>query len=300
MERRGGSYSKGVSWFVISLLIGCSNDAITKYLTTIRSLHLAQVTFFRLLLGSAWLILYIIVVQYPRHKLQTQHIVFHTIRGSGFLLATYLWSYGLTDDSMTVATLISFTTPLFTLLFSILWRKEKVTLRLCLITLAGFLGIFITLYPNIKQGDLLYSGGFSLVTASLCFAGLDILNKDAPIQVSLLQMMFYSSVIASFAAFPWAYYHWQSVEPLSFGLLLLLGLGGNGILYTLLKAFQHTTLVALGPWRYLSLFLSMELEYLIFGELPSGKLWGALFLCPLLWLSTQEECASKKIRGSCG
>eukprot|EP01132_Coremiostelium_polycephalum_P003052 gene3052-3817_t len=257
-------YFKAILWFVLSLVISCGNDGLTKYLGNSAGLHPWQITFFRFAFGI--LTLLPIMLYKGRAAFITQRWKLHGVRGIFLFAAIGLWSLGVQVAPMTTATLMSFTVPLFVLLLAAVFLKEKITWPMQLATWGGFLGILIIVQPNAKnlnQGTLLF------VFAAVLFSVLDILNKKYVTQEPLLCMLFYSTLVAlALVAVPALQ---VGKMPIGNDWLWLgaLGIGNNLILYCILRAFALSEASALAPFRYIELLFSMLVGYVCFGELPA-------------------------------
>jgi len=114
----------------------------------------------------------------------------------------------------------------------------------------------------------------------------------------MLSMLFYSSIVAFiFTAYP-AIQVWKVPSLFECIILLLLGIGGNLILYFLLRAFALSSASSLVPFRYLELFISMLVSYFFFHELPtiSGYLGAAVVIPCTLWVGYLQARKVSKMR----
>ena len=294
-------YWQGVGWFLLSLVVSCGNDVITKYLRMdMPDLHPLQVTFLRTFFGLVGLSGYL---HYAQPKLKTNYLKVHILRGAIFSVASALWTYSLGYENITMATLISFTIPIFVLVISAVWLQERVSLRLVLATLLGFAGIVVTLSPQYSAGGLHWNSyAACFVGAAILFACLDVMHKHYIHQDSMFSNMLYTTLATLGFTAPFAYAYWQWLSPTQWGLFFLLGLGGDLIVYCFLKAYKMTTLVSLAPLRYVELFFSMLSSIYCFQEWPPYALWGGLLIVPAVLAiiyeqQTQEVNCKLQIRG---
>ena len=182
---------------------------------------------------------------------------------------------------------MSFTIPIFILLLAPWGIGEKVPGHLWLATWVGLLGIGITLSP---QGWQPQAGSWSFIGACLLFALLDVLHKRYVDKEPLLDMVFHSTWTAALWTLGPAYASWQALTPQAVLGLTLLGLGGNLMLYCLLRAFQQASLVSLAPLRYLEVLLATLFSYGLFGQLPAPHTWlGLLLIVPAAWWIVHHE-----------
>lgn len=284
-------YIQATGWFILSLVISCCNDAITKYLGY--TLDPWQIIFFRFSFGIITLVPFILYK--GKQAFNTSRWLLHIGRGILLFLAIGFWTEGIKTSPITTATVMSFSIPLFVLLLSSMLLKEKVSWPMWVSTGGGFIGIVLLLQPSV---DTFHPRSCFFVMAVILFSLLDILNKKYVAKESTLSMLLYSSIVALiFTTYP-AIKVWQNPTLLEWSNLLILGIGGNLILYFLLRAFALANASALVPFRYLELLLSMLVSYFVFQELPtmSGYIGSAVIIpCTLFIWYLQAYKASKRL-----
>ncbi len=253
--------SYAVFWFILSLLISCTNDILSKFLAN--DLHASQVIFWRFFFGTISILPFIICST----VLKTKYLKIHILRGGLLAIAIFLWNFGIQMVPISTITVMNFTIPMFTLCLAPIILKEKVSWQLWLITLIGFAGVITVFSPNLKE---INGAIFIFVIASVLFAFLDILNRKLLLQKEKsMTMIFYSALFSTAFAFYPATNYWQSPDIIQLGLLAVLGIGSNLILYCLLKAFSYAKASSLAPLRYLELVFSLIAGYVLFHETPS-------------------------------
>ena len=267
-------YFKAILWFLLSLIISCSNDAITKYLGL--TLDAWEITFFRFAFGG--LTLLPMMIYHGKRAFITHRWTLHFFRGLFIFLAISLWGQGVKLAPITTATIMSFTVPIFVLVFTPIFLQERVTWPVWLATIGGFIGILLILQPTASSFN---QGAIFFMIAAMLFGMLDVLNNKYVTQEPMLCMLFYSTVVAMvLVAYP-AVRVWHTPSSRELMWLFALGLGSNLILYCLLRAFTFASVSSLAPFRYLELFISMAVGYLIFNELPEQPSYlGALIIIP--------------------
>lgn len=274
MKALESKYFIGICWFILSLLVSSGNDILVKYLSS--NLNFFQVVFFRFLFGAI-IMLPIAFFANPA-DLKSKRLSLHFARGLILFLAMSLWCYALVIVPITTATLMTFTIPLFVLILAPIFLGEKVKAVLWVATIIGFIGSLISLDVTSIEFNV---GALGLLLASLLFASLDIVNKKFVTKESMSSMLFYSAAFTALLAALPAYLYWQPILVTDLALLVALGVGGNLILYCLLKAFRYVAASAVAPYRYLELLFSAVGGFLVFSELPTqAVLVGACFIIP--------------------
>jgi len=268
------SYFKAIFWFILSLIVSCSNDAITKYLGY--TLDAWEITFFRFAFGV--LTLLPIMIYQGKGAFATHRWIMYLLRGVFIFLAISLWGQGVRLSPITTATIMSFTIPIFVLLLAPIFLREHITWPLWLATLGGFIGILFILHPDRSSFN---KGSLFLIVAAALFAMLDILNNKYVTREPILCMLFYSTVVAMVLVAIPTIRVWRTPTTYELMLLVALGIGSNLILYFLLRAFSLASASSLAPFRYLELFISMMAGYVFFQELPNQYNYlGAALIIP--------------------
>lgn len=288
LYKRLSNYTQAIGWFTLSLVVSCVNDTLMKYLGGL--MNPWQVTFFRCFFSVATLLP--IMLYQGKTAFFSGSLWLHMARGGLLFLSISLWGHGIREASITTATIMSFTVPIFVLLLAPVVLKERVAWPLWAATLLSFGGIFLVLQPGYNN---LQSSVLFLLSAAL-FGLLDVINKKYIHRESILCMLFYSTLVAATLLLGPAWH--VGVLPTSRELawLLCLGIGNNLLLYCLLRAFRLTSISSLAPLRYLELLFSMGVGYFFFQETPSQHDYlGAviIILCTLFIGFYQRRNTSK-------
>lgn len=284
MNTKLRSYLKGVTWFILSLLTSSVNDVISKYLGL--RLHSYEVTFFRFMFATISLVPFILYYG-GVEKLKTARPFVHCTRGILLFFGIACWTYGVTIAPITTGTVITFTIPIFVLILGKFFLSEHIIWQRWLVTIIAFIGIVITLNVHSQDFNL---NLLVFVAAAICFAILDIFNKRIVIQESMISMLFYSATITALISLPFALHNWIMPIMRELVLLFILGMGGNFILFFILKAFIYADATAMSPYRYLELSSSAIIAYIIFGEVPStSTIYGALIIVPSTFFIIYSE-----------
>ncbi|MHA7878013.1 MAG: DMT family transporter [Bacteroidota bacterium] len=276
ISRSSLNYYKAISWFVLSLIISCINDTLMKYIGSLISPW--QVAFFRCFFSVITLLPFMLYQGSAAFATNTPWL--HLVRGGLLFLSISLWGHGIKEASITTATIMSFTVPIFVLLLAPTMLQEQVAWPLWAATLLSFGGIFLVLQP---EHNTLQSSIFFLLSAML-FGCLDVLNKKYVHRESILCLLFYATLVATILLLGPAWYVGILPARNMLPLLLCLGIGNNLLLYCILSAFRLTSIASLAPFRYLELLFSMGVGFFFFQEIPSQRdYWGAaiIILCTL-------------------
>ena len=277
------SYLIGVTWFISSLITSSVNDVISKYIGL--RLHSYEVTFFRFMFGTISLIPFIFY--YGTGTLKTTRPFVHCTRGVLLFLGMAGWTYGVTIAPITTGTVITFTIPVFVLILGIFFLSERIIWQRWVVTIIAFIGIVVTLNVHSQDFNL---NILVFAAAAVCFAILDIFNKRMVTQESIISMLFYSATITTLISLPFVLHNWIMPTMHELVLLFILGMGGNLVLFFILKAFTYADATAMSPYRYLELLSSTIISYIVFKEIPSeSTIYGALIIVPSTFFIIYSE-----------
>ncbi len=264
-------YLQGVFWAILVCLISSLNDVFIRFVGRLDGL---QIAFLRFAISASFLVPVMFV--FDKSSFKTKNLKFHIIRAIFIYGAIVCWSIGVGvfATPLSIAGILAQTTGLFALPMAFLFLREKISWQCTLATIAGFIGIVITVQPDLRffsfaQFEHLNWGALILVVGAILFAASDIFNKIIVNNESMLTIMFYIAAGAAVIGAIPAYYLWKTPTFLEWCCLLGLGLGANLILYCLLKAFAATKISNLLPFRYLELFFAGIFGHILFGEVPT-------------------------------
>lgn len=282
-------YIKGISWFMLSMIISIINDIFMKYLGN--NIHSTEITFFRFLFGTISLLPLMIFNNQSSFK--TKYLNTHFLRAIFLFFGINLWCFSLSIVPISTATTVNFTIPLITLIFATIFLKEKVGIARWTATLIGFLGVLFILKPddanNFNKLSLL------LLLAAIMFASLDIINKKFIVKESMISMLFYTALITTILSSIPTIIFWKMPTLIDLSILFIIGCGANLLLFCLLKALKYVEASALAPFRYFELILSSLFGFLIFSEIPSkNTLMGFFLIIPSTLLICLYEAKFNK------
>ncbi len=300
IHQRG--YLQGVFWAIMVCLISSMNDVFTRFAGT--GLDSVQITFFRFFFSLVTLVP--VMMLYSPRSFSTSHLGFHSIRSILLYGAIIAWTTGVTTTPLTVVSTLAQTTQLFVLIMAFVFLRERVGWQRSLATIAGFVGIIVTIQDPSSSSALLSFTEFNLgalwlLVAVIMFAASDILNKVMMTKSeNTFTLMFYISLGTTLISIIPAYLVWQVPTMQELFWLVCLGAGANLILYCLLKAFAATEISAIAPYRYVELFFAAAFGYALFTEIPSTMtLLGAAIIIPsTLTIAIYETRKQKATAGS--
>lgn len=264
-------YLQGVFWITLVALASNLNDILMRECSRLPA---QEITFFRYFFAVITLLPFMLANAKTAFK--TERPLLHAIRAMLLFGAIFSWAAAVKIVPLAVMSTFALTVPIFVLPMAAVFLKEKVGWQRTLATLVGFGGIFTVIYGSSNDTTFIDSlltlnnGTWYLMFAALLFAMSDIVNKKYVSKESNLSMLFYIALGTAIFAFIPAQLAFEMPTLGEFGLLFLLGAGGNLILFFLLKAFSATDVSALAPYRYTELFFAGFFGFIIYGEIPTS------------------------------
>lgn len=218
----------------------------------------------------------------------------------GFLALAYL--------PLVNVTVLSYTTPLFTIMLAALLLGEKVRIYRWSAVLTGFIGVFITLSPKLifdaTSGPARIDGvamvGTALaLTGALCAAFSSIavrhLNSiEKPSRIVLIYTL--TGVVAGLTTI---IFGWKMPDFHQFLLLAGGGLAGGIGQITMTLSLRHAQASLLAPFDYTTMIWAIALGYLFMAEVPTGAtIVGALTVIAagLFAMWRENRLAKRSIR----
>jgi len=277
------AYITGISWYLMHFVVSIGNDGIMKFLGD--TLPAFQIVFLRF--TAAAVVLLPILLTKGKEAFKSARLTMHVVRGALLCLGIGLWCQGLSVMPFASCVVINNTMPFFKMLFAQLILGEKVGKERWLASLAGFIGCLVVFNPTSATFEPM---SLVLILSACCFAMLDIFNKKYSTSETITSMLFYGSVATAFFAAFKAVPSWVPVTGSQMGLIALLGVGANLLLYCLLKAFNYVDASATCPYRYTEFILSAIAGIMFFAERPTAStLLGSCIILPSVIYTAMVE-----------
>jgi drug/metabolite transporter (DMT)-like permease len=252
---------RGALYMVASALLFASMAATVGLAA--RELPNAPIVFFRHFIMLAFLLPWL--AREGRHALDTGDFPGHLVRGLAGVSAVACYFYAIARLRLADAVLLNQSMPLFIPVVERFWLGERVPPRLWGVLALGFAGLLLILRPGTGVFEPAALVGLaSAVLASVAQVGIRRLTRTEPVT----RIVFYFGLVASVVALPPAVLSWRSPSPLTWALLLLMGVFATIGQLTLTRAYLHAPAARVGPFLYVGPVFAGLLDWLIWGRLP--------------------------------
>lgn len=183
---------------------------------------------------------------------------------------------------------ISFSSPLFTTLLSILLLKERVGFHRWAALIVGFAGVLLVTRPD--RGMLEWGALFALANAVL-ISTVAIAIRRMSVTESTETLTLYQITILTFLTALLLPFGYHMPSAMDFLLLMLAGLCNGVAQYWWTRSLHLAPASAVVPFNYLSLVWAIFMGYAIWGDLPNyGLIAGSAIVIGsglyLLWRET--------------
>jgi drug/metabolite transporter (DMT)-like permease len=275
---------------LISMAFFASMSAIIRLLSF--TMPPTEIVFLRNVISLVIVVMWAAFLQRRMPRFPTQRLKAHFWRASVGVISMELWFYALSMMPITLATALSFTTPIFSTIFAIIFLHEKAGIRRWTAIAIGFLGMVVIVRPDL--GGLNPSALFVLM-ASAMMAVAGVLVKTLTRTESPETIIFYMA----FFMIPWAagpaLLHWESFTHYQLWLVFWIALLSTAAHLALVRAFMRVDMVALMPLDFTRLIFAALFGYLLFGEtLDTSTICGSLIIVASTVYIARREAIKKQ------
>jgi drug/metabolite transporter (DMT)-like permease len=254
------SFSQGVGYFLLGMLFFSGmNVAIRNVATTLDPL---QMVFLRNAFSA--LLLLPFALYHGVASLKTSRFGRHFVRAFVGLCAMESWFYALTHLPVNTATALSFTAPLFSTLFAVLFLGERIGWKRFFAVLMGFAGVLVVINPFAQGAWNPYMVVVLISAALMAVAG--ILVKTLTHTEAGWKIVLYVSALMSLMSLPLAVTVWQWPTLQDAAALFLVAALGTTAQLCLVRALALETIVVLVPFEFTRLLFTAALAWLVLGE----------------------------------
>lgn len=223
----------------------------------------------------------------------TSRLSGHMWRAGMGLVAMQLWFYSLTIMPVTIATALSFTTPIFATMFAILFLKERAGWRRWTALFISFCGVLLIINPDMQHVNI----GVAVVlaaSAAMAVAGIfvKILSRTEPPET----IVFYMSLFMTPLSLPLALLDWRPLTFTQFGSLAMIGLLSTSAQLMMARAYKRAEMVVLMPLDFTRLIFTSLFAYAWFGEILQGQAWvgAGIIVASTVYIAHRETHKKKQ------
>ena len=283
--------TRGIILMLVTTVMFTAMHAAIRHVT--KELPPLQAAFFRAAFGA--LIFLPTIFRSGFGFLRTERIGLHLLRAFLNAASMFLFFTGLAVTALAKVTALSFTSPLFMAVLSVIILGERMRIRRWTATLLGFVGMLVIVRPGFIELD---TGSILIIASSAIWAVKMIVIKFLLRTDTSLTVTGYASIFVSLFALPPALYVWQDPSLDAWMWMLFIGVLGGAAQFLLAEALREADAGAIMPFDFLKLVWASLFGFYLFGELPDAFTWiGALIIFASgSYIAYRESVVARKER----
>ena len=220
----------------------------------------------------------------------------HFWRATFGIAAMEMWFYSVTIMPLNIVTALSFTMPIFSTIFAIIFLKERAGIRRWSAIFTGFIGMLIILRPDVSG---ISNAGWIVIASSILMAGSGTMVKSLTSSESPENIVFYMALFMLIWSIPVAIPYWQAFSLHDIFIVFIVALCGTIGHLCMARAFVRTELVVLMPLDFTRLIWTAILAYIIFGEtIDTQTIIGTMVIFASTVYITHRESRKKEMASS--
>lgn len=252
---------RGVLWALGSVVFMTSMSLVIKHLGAL-GVPLAVIVFFRqalvLLISFPWLL------RVGPRNFRTRRPVAHLLRALFSVIAFAALAYALDRLILADAVALTFSTPLWSIVGSVILLGEAIRVRRWTATAIGFIGVLCIVRP---EGQ--FEWAMLAALASALFGSLSkIMLKKLTATDSAGQIIVNFSLIGTILTIGPCIYFWQTPSLIQAGWIAAMGGFAFFGQYCISNAFAHGDVTVVGPMDFLRMPLATLVGIALFAEVP--------------------------------
>jgi drug/metabolite transporter (DMT)-like permease len=213
---------------------------------------------------SSLILLFLLLLKDIDIKINLKDFGLYALRAIFNCVGMASWIYAMREIGANEATAISYITPIFATLLSIILCGEKLNTKCILTTVVSMIGMYIIIQPNLAVNLI---GISAALFSSLTLACYDIVCKKQTISEHYLKQAFYNFLFATILLSPFAWQAWISIQ-FDYNLIItiLISTMSTLTIITLFLSYKYAPLVLLMPFQYLRLVFMAIASYFLYNQ----------------------------------
>lgn len=180
--------------------------------------------------------------------------------------------YALGKIDLADAMMLNKLAPFFTVLFSWLFIKERISLRQALCLAGAFAGAMLVVKPGLGVMPLLpalcgLSGGLFAGAAYACVHELGLLKVDGRF------IVLFFSAFSCFACLPFLLFRFQQMTAAQVFILCGAGIGAAVGQFAITAAYRYSEPRKIAVFDYTNILFAAAIGFLAFGQVPDALSW---------------------------
>ena len=193
-------------------------------------------------------------------------LILRSVTGTVGILCNF---YAVDHLILSDATMLNKMSPFFTLIFSMIFLKEKLPFKTLMIVLGAFIGSLFVIKPTFQNADLVSSligflGGLGAGAAYTCVRALGKKGISGPVVV-----LFFSA-FSCLVTLPYLIFNYHPMTMQQFVILLLAGLAAAGGQFSITAAYKAAPAKDISVYDYSQVIFTAIIGGVIFSQIPDA------------------------------
>jgi drug/metabolite transporter (DMT)-like permease len=286
---KNSNYPIVVALALISTLAAAFMASGVKYLSY--DLNPFTICFFRCLVGL--IIVFPFVARNKFIALKTKNIKLQFFRSFINVISMLTWFTAIGIMQLEKATVLGFTTPLFTTILAVIILGEVIRFHRITALLLGFVGVLIVIRPGYLS---LEYGTILMLIASLSFSFVLIMVKKLSQTDSSLTIIFYHLLFMTPITFLVAIFFWEGIEVKHLLLFVLMASSGLIAHWCMAQSLKLSDTIVVMPLQFTKLIWASLIGFYIFLEKPDIWTWfgASIIFISVIYITYRETFIKQK------
>jgi len=252
----------GIFFGALAFFIFATSDVLQKYATISHTIF--QIIFFRYL--------FLLIISFVESKrknnkffYKTKNLKLQLTRSLTSVIETVFFVSSFKYLSLASVHTVASLAPVFVIILSMLFLKEKIDKRLWSIIFIGFLGVLIILRPGFEIFDI---KSLLPLGAGFFFGLYQVITKKASEYDSDETSLFFTSIFGLIIITVLLFIYWQPFTLISFFILPLIGLMMTLAHYSLIIALARAPASKIQPFHFTLIFWAILFGYVFYNDVP--------------------------------
>ena len=252
----------GIFFGALAFFIFATSDVIQKYATINHTIF--QIIFFRYLF---LLIVSFIESRRKQNKFfyKTKNIKIQLGRSIVSVIETVFFVSSFKYLSLATAHSVASLAPVFVVILSMLFLREKIERVLWAVIVFGFIGVLIILRPGFDIFDI---KSLLPLGAGFFFALYQVITKKASEYDSDETSLFFTSIFGLVIITALVLYYWHPLTYFSFFILPLIGVMMTLAHYSLIIGLARAPASKIQPFHFTLIFWAIIFGYIFYSDIP--------------------------------
>jgi drug/metabolite transporter (DMT)-like permease len=234
-----------------------------------------EIVFFRSFFAIFPIVFYLVFTGTFAGAFKTQDPFGHIWRGFIGVSAMGFGFYAITRLPLPEVTALGYSSPLFVVLLSAIFLREKVRVYRWSAVLVGLVGVIIiswprlTVFQNAVSADETFAALATIAGAFLAAIAMLLVRRLVRTEETQTIVLFFS-ISASVFALLTIPFGWIALNPPQIMMLVAAGMIGGVAQILLTESYRHAEASVLAPFEYASILLAILIGYFVFSETPTA------------------------------